>query len=194
MKRQLVFECIEFFTSTKKSNFYSKLFDSIDLSHFSEYPSSKYGPKGYSRHALFRAFIVMNCEKLGYITDLVDYLNNNLYIAYLCGFDIFKPLPSYWTFERFIKDIPNQYFSKVMQNLVLILKDLGFIDNSFVSADATPVFANAKFNNPKSFTKNKFNKSNPPKSDKDCKLGVHTASNSHNEKNMIIIGAIRTMF
>ncbi|WP_432402330.1 transposase [Wukongibacter sp. M2B1] len=183
MKRQLIFECIEFFTGSHKSNFYSKLFDVIDLSDFPEYPFSKYGPKGYPRHALFRAFIVMKCEKFGYITDLVDYLNNNLYIAYLCGFDIFKPLPSYWTFERFIKDTPNQYFSKVMQTLVLHLKELGFIDNSFVSADATPVFANTKLNNPKSFAKNKFDKSNPPKSDKDCKLGVHTASNSHNEKN-----------
>ncbi|WP_165916311.1 hypothetical protein [Marinisporobacter balticus] len=75
-----------------------------------------------------------------------------LYIAYLYGFDLFKPLHSYWTFERFIKNTPNQYFSNIMQNLVLLVKDLGFIDNSFVSADATPVFANTKFNNPKSFT------------------------------------------
>jgi len=183
MSRQLVFECIEFFTSTHKSNFYSKLFDAIDLSDFPEYPSSKYGPKGYSRHALFRAFIVMKCEKFSYITELIDYLNNNLYIAYLCGFDILKPLPSYWTFERFIKNTDNKFFSNIMKNLVLHLKDLGFIDNSFVSADATPVFANTKLNNPKSFAKNKFDKSNPPKSDKNCKLGVYTASNSHNEKN-----------
>ncbi len=66
-----------------------------------------------------------------------------------------------------------------MQNLVLHLKELGFIDNSFVSADSTPVFANTKLNNLKSFAKNKFDKSNPPKSDKDCSLGVHSASNSH---------------
>lgn len=61
MKRQLIFECMEFFTSTHKSNFYSKLFDVIDLSNFREYLSSKFGPKGYSRHALFRASIVMKC-------------------------------------------------------------------------------------------------------------------------------------
>ena len=125
----------------------------------------------------------MKCEKLGYISDLLDYLNNNLYIAYLCGFDIFKPLPSYWTFERFIKDTSNYCLSKVMQGLVLNLKELGFIDNSFVSADATPIFANTKLNNPKSFSKNKFHKSNHPKSDKDCQLDIHIASNSHTEKN-----------
>ena len=70
-----------------------------------------------------------------------------------------------------------------MQGLVLNLKELGFIDNSFVSADATPIFANTKLNNPKSFSKNKFHKSNHPKSDKDCQLDIHTASNSHTEKN-----------
>ena len=37
------------------------------------------------------------------ITDLVDYLNNNLLIAHYCGFDISAPLPSYWTFDRFLK-------------------------------------------------------------------------------------------
>lgn len=182
MKRQLIFQCIELFTSTHKSSFHTKVFDTIDLSDFPEFLLSKYGPKGYSMHALFRAIIVMKCEKFPYITDLIDYLNNNLYIAYHCGFDIMKPLPSYWTFERFIKNTAHQYFSKVIQNLVLHLKELGFIDNAFVSADVTPIFANTKFNNPKSFAKSKFNKANPSKSDKSCKLGVHTASNAHNEK------------
>ena len=69
-----------------------------------------------------------------------------------------------------------------MQSQVLSLKKLGFIDNYFVASDATPVFANTKQNNPKSFFNNKFNKSNHPKSDKDCELGVHAASNSHNKK------------
>ncbi|SHH25143.1 Transposase domain [Caloranaerobacter azorensis DSM 13643] len=187
MNRYLVFECIKFFTSTHKSNFYPKLFDVINLSDFHEYPSSKYSPKRYPRHTLFRVFVVMKCEKFSHITQLIIYLNNNLYIAYLYGFDIMKPLHSYWTFERFIKNfiknIDNKYFSNIIKNLVLRLKDLSFIDNSFVSADVMPVFANTKLNNPiKSFAKNKFDKANPLKSDKDCKLGVYTASNSYNKK------------
>lgn len=36
--------------------------------------------------------------------------------------------------------------------------------------------------NPKSFLSNKFSPDNQPKADKDCKLGVHTASNQTNEK------------
>lgn len=50
------------------------------------------------------AFIVMKCEGFSMITDLVDYLNNNLLIAHYCGFNISQPLPSYWTFDRFLKD------------------------------------------------------------------------------------------
>ena len=70
-----------------------------------------------------------------------------------------------------------------MQKIVLQAAGLGIIDTSFIALDSTPVAANTCQNNPKSFSKNKFSKDNHPKSDKDCKLGVHTASNQHNERN-----------
>ena len=63
------------------------------------------------------------------------------------------------------------------------LYDMGIIDASFIAIDSTPVAANTTQNNPKSFSKNKFDPQNHPKNDLDCKLGVHTASNQHNEKN-----------
>lgn len=46
-----------------------------------------------------------------------------------------------------------------------------------------PIKANTKYNNPKCFSKNKFSKDNPTRSDKDCKLGVHTANNEDADKN-----------
>lgn len=70
-----------------------------------------------------------------------------------------------------------------MQSQVLFLSQLGFIDTSFIGLDSTPIAANTSQNNPKSFASNKFKHSNQPKADKDCKLGVHTASNQSNEKN-----------
>lgn len=45
-----------------------------------------------------------------------------------------------------------------------------------------PVTANTNQNTPKPFTKNKFAKSNHPKNDPDCALGVLSASNQHNER------------
>lgn len=125
----------------------------------------------------------MKCEGFSQITDLADYLDNNRLIAYYCGFDIRKELPSYWTYDRFIKNIGNNLLKKVMQSQVLKLVDLGIIDTSFIGLDSTPIAANTKQNNPKSFAKNKFFKDNHPKCDKDCSLGVHTASNQHNERN-----------
>lgn len=125
----------------------------------------------------------MKCEGFSQITDLLDYLNNNLLIAHYCGFNIMKPLPSYWTFDRFIKNIDNKIFKGVMSKQVIKLTELGIIDTSFIGLDSTPVAANTSQNNPKSFKKGKFKKDNQPKADKDCRLGVHTASNQHNEKN-----------
>ena len=70
-----------------------------------------------------------------------------------------------------------------MQTQVLKLAKLGIIDTSFIGLDSTSNMANTKQNNAKSFSKNKFNPENQPRADKDCRLGVHTASNQHNEKN-----------
>lgn len=181
-ERQLIFNNIDLFTSNSKTKFYEKIFDIIDLSSFPKYHSSKVGPTGYCLHALLRSFIVMKTEKLAKVTELLSFLDTNPYIAYLCGFEPFKSLPSYSVFQRFIKNLDNESLKEIMKSQILKLQELGFIDNSFVSCDATPVFANTKQNNPKSFASNKFSKDNIPKSDSDCKLGVHTASNSHNEK------------
>lgn len=184
--RQEIIQDITFFTSAPKVQFYDKLFINLDLSEFPE-STTKTGRNGFSKKALLCAFIVMKCECFSCITDscitdLVDYLNNNLIIAHYCGFNIMKPLPSYWTFDRFIRKLDNNLLKKLMQSQVLKLSEIDVIDTSFIALDSTPVSANAHQNNSKSFVKNKFSKSNQPKSDKDRGLGVHTASNQHNER------------
>ena len=180
--RQEILQDIAFFTSAPKAQFYDKLFFNLDLSEFPE-STAKTGRNGFSKRALLCAFIVMKCECFSCITDLVDYLNNNLIIAHYCGFNIMKPLPSYWTFDRFIRELNNDLLKKLMKSQVLKLSEMGIIDTSFIALDSTPVNANTRQNNPKSFAKNKFSKDNQPKSDKDCGLGVHTASDQHNERN-----------
>lgn len=179
--RQEIIQDIAFFTNAPKAVFYDKLLLNLDLSDFPD-RASRTGRRGYSKCALLCAFIVMKCECFSCITDLLDYLNNNLLIAHYCGFNIMQPLPSYWTFDRFIRELDNEYLKKVMQRLVIQAAELGIIDTSFIALDSTPVSANTCQNNPKSFVKNKFSKDNQPQSDKDCRLGVHTASNQHNER------------
>lgn len=172
---------IRLFTSQPVAKFYDSLFLNLDLSSVQEYPHT--GRKGFSNHAMICSFIVMKCEGFSLLTDLVDYLNNNLLIAHYCGFDITSPLPSYWTFDRFLKKFDHSVLSDIMKKQVLALVESDIIDTSFIGLDSTPVFANTSQNNPKSFLKNKFSPDNHPKSDKDCKLGVHSASNQTNEKN-----------
>lgn len=179
--RQEIIQDITFFTAAPKAVFYDKLFLNLDLSDFPDYPA-KTGRNGYSKRALLCAFIVMKCECFSCITDLLDYLKNNLLIAHYCGFNIMEPLPSYWTLDRFIRNLDNSKLKNVMKNQVLKLSELGIVDTSFIGLDSTPISANTSNNNPKSFKKNKFSKSNHPTSDKDCGLGVHTASNQINER------------
>lgn len=116
------------------------------------------------------------------ISDLTDYLNNNLLIAHYCSFDVSKPFPPYWTFDRFLMNFNHSALSDIMKSQVRSLADRGIIDTSFIGLDSTPIAANTSQNNPKSFLSNKFKADNQPKADKDCKLGVHTASNQSNEK------------
>lgn len=124
----------------------------------------------------------MKCEGFAQITDLVDYLDNNRLIAHYCGFNIMEPLPSYWTYDRFLRQLDNAELKSVMADLVRQLYESGIVDGSFIGLDSTPIMANTKQNNPKSFVKNKFSKEAHPKCDLDCALGVHSASNQHNER------------
>ena len=158
--------------------FYDKLFSSLDFT----LPRAATGRRGFPKEAMVCAFIVMKCEGFTQITDLMDYLDNNRIIAHYCGFNIMEPLPSYWTYDRFLRQLNNGALKSIMANLVRQLYELGVVDASFIGLDSTPVMANTKQNNPKSFAKSKFSKENHPKSDPDCALGVHSASNQHNER------------
>ena len=166
------------FTSQSAAMFYDKLFSSLDFT----LPRAATGRRGFPKEAMVCAFIVMKCEGFTQITDLADYLDNNRLIAHYCGFNIMEPLPSYWTYDRCLRQLNNGALKSIMANLVRKLYELGVVDASFVGLDSTPVMAYTKQNNPKSFAKSKFSKENHPKSDPDCALGVHSASNQHNER------------
>lgn len=142
----------------KENHGYSKPPDSHEQNSkyfVQEFPHM--GRKGFSNHAMICSFIVMKCEGFSMVSDLVDYLYNNLLIAHYCGFDISRPLPSYWTFDRFLINFDHSILSDIMKAQVLSLADKGIIDSSFIGLDSTPIEANTSQNNPKSFISNKFN-------------------------------------
>ena len=177
--RQEIMRDVLLLTSQGIASFYDKLFSSIEF----VLPRAATGRKGFPKEAMLCAFIVMKCEGFSQITDLRDFLQCNLLIAHYCGFDITRPLPSYWTLARFLRKIQNGELKKVMVAQVKRLYEMGVLDASFIGLDSTSVVASTAQNNPKSFVKNKFSPENQPRNDPDCALGVHTASNQHNEKN-----------
>lgn len=105
----MIFNNNDLFAFNRKTKFYEKIFDDIDLSQFQKSHTSKFDPTGYSLYALFRSFIIMKTEKLSRITELLSSLDTNPYIAYLCGFEPFKHLSSYSVFQRFIKNLDNKF-------------------------------------------------------------------------------------
>ena len=92
--RQEILQDISLFTSQPKAKFYDELFINLDLNCVPVH-NSKTGRTGYSNHAMICASIVMKCEGFSQISDLHDYLSNNLIVAHYCGFDISHELPSY---------------------------------------------------------------------------------------------------
>ena len=176
--RQEIIQDVTLFTSQSAAGFYDKLFSVLDFT----LPRAAPGRRGFPKEAMVCAFIVMKCEGFSQITDLADYLDNNRLIAHYCGFNIMEPLPSYWTYDRFLKALDNGELKEIMAQQVRKLYKLGIVDASFAGLDSTPVAANTKQNNPKSFAKDKFKPENHPKADPDCALGVHSASNQHDER------------
>lgn len=176
--RQEIIQDVTLFTSQSAAGFYDKLFSVLDFA----LPRAATGRRGFPKEAMVCAFIVMKCEGFSQITDLADYLDNNRLIAHYCGFNIMEPLPSYWTYDRFLKALDNGELKEIMAQQVRKLYKLGIVDASFAGLDSTPVAANTKQNNPKSFAKDKFKPENHPKADPDCALGVHSASNQHDER------------
>ena len=104
--------------------FYDKLFSSLDFT----LPRAATGRRGFPKEAMVCAFIVMKCEGFTQITDLMDYLDNNRLIAHYCGFNIMEPLPSYWTYDRCLRQLNNGALKSIMANLVRKLYELGVVD------------------------------------------------------------------
>ena len=127
--RQEILKDISLFTSQPKAKFYDELFINLDLSCIPA-QNSKFGRASYSNRSMICAFIVMKCEGFSQISDLHDYLSNNLIIAHYCGFDISRELPSYAKFTRFIREFDNDILQTVMQSQVLKAADLSLIDSS----------------------------------------------------------------
>ena len=149
--RQEIIRDVTLFTSQSAAVFYDKLFTALNFT----LPRAATGRRGFPKEAMVCAFIVMKCEGFSQITDLADYLDNNRLIARYCGFDIMRPLPSYWTYDHFLKKLDNGELKSIMAQQVKKLYEPGIVDASFIGLDSTAIAANTKQNNSKCFASDK---------------------------------------
>lgn len=177
----------QLYTNNTTVSFYSKIFKELNLSGVGEFPrksdkpTKHEGRKPISRHNIYRAIAVMKTQRFRQVSQLLDYLENNIVVAMLCGFEAGK-IPGKDVFYDFLRDTPKPELDSVMAANTQAMFELGLVDYENLIVDSMPIFANTKLNNPKSFSKNRFNKERTPAGDPTCRLGAHTASNDSNNK------------
>jgi len=156
---------------------YLVMFKMLDLSAI---PDRKHnlGNKGYSQHAMIRAFIVKTREHIEYVPRLIDYLDGNPILAEMCGFPSGK-LPDASQFYRFIEKTEHSLFENLLYSIdqKLIEQDVVTLDTFIM--DSKPVLAATCENNLKNPDRNLTDKGKKPKRNPQASLGYLAKSPDH---------------
>ena len=148
---------------------YLEIFKVLDLSTIPE-RTHDLGSKGYSVHAMLRAFIVKHREQIKSVPRLVDYLKGNPILAEMCGFQNGR-IPDTSQFYRFPQRTNHTVLERILHavNKTLIEKEAISLDTFIL--DSKPVLAATKENNPKNPARNLTRKDQKPKRNPDATLG-----------------------
>jgi len=156
---------------------YLVMFKMLDLSAI---PDRKHnlGNKGYSQHAMIRAFIVKTREHIESIPRLIDYLDGNPILAEMCGFP-FGKLPDASQFYRFIVKTKHSLLENLLTSIdqKLIEQDVITLDTFIM--DSKPVLAATCENNLKNPDRNLTDKEKKPKRNPQASLGYLAKSPGH---------------
>jgi len=100
---------------------------------------------------------------------------------YSFGFDPRASLPTERHMARMLRQTPNATFQSLLVSSVQLLFQefarQGIPMNDCISVDTKHILAWVKENNPKAYVDNRFNKTQQPKGDPDCKLGCKRKHN-----------------
>ena len=156
---------------------YMVMFKVVDLSAI---PDRKYtiGNKGYSQHAMIRAFIVKSREHIESIPRLIDYLDGNPILAEMCGFPSGK-LPDASQFYRFIAKTKHSLLENLLTSIDQKLIEQGVITLDTFIMDSKPVLAATCENNLKNPDRNLTDKEKKPKRNPHATLGYLAKSSGH---------------
>ena len=120
-----------------------------------------------------------------YMTQVHEYLIDHPNLLWLLGFCDHLPnyneakqsLPTARHLTRLLRKIPNSILQILLDETVrLLIQDLPDLGVT-VSLDTKHIVAWVEENNPKAYTKNRFDKHKQPKGDSDCRLGCKRRHN-----------------
>ena len=156
---------------------YMVMFKVLDLSAI---PDRKHnlGNKGYSQHAMIRAFIVKTREHIESIPRLIDFLDGNPILAEMCGFP-FGKLPDASQFYRFIVKTKHSLLENLLTSIDQKLIEQGVITLDTFIMDSKPVLAATCENNLKNPDRNLTDKEKKPKRNPHATLGYLAKSSGH---------------
>lgn len=102
---------------------------------------------------------------------------------HLLGFDPKASLPTERHLARLLRKTPNSTLQFLLNNSVHLLQQeftrRGIPIGECISLDTKHILAWVKENNPKVYVENRFDKTQQPKGDPDCKLGCKRRHNQH---------------
>lgn len=171
-----------------------ELLGPLDWTHFPERNlSGHWRQPAISYAALAGAMLVKLNEGLASMGDLRRYLVEHPGLIPLlsfrvvrsrshnCGFDPDASLPTPRHLTRMLREMPNELLQFLLTDSVYLirteLRRLGIEMGDTISLDTKHILAWVKENNPKSYVENRFDKTQQPKGDPDCKLGCKRRHN-----------------
>lgn len=178
----------------QNSNFHRKyhlLFKALDLSGIHD-KNYGVGRRGYSRHAMIRAFIVKHLEEIKSMPRLIEFLDAHPVLTEMCGFNM-GCLPDESQFYRFLSNTPNSLLQKIHHSINKALADEGIVSLEGFIMDSKPVMAASKENNFKYPKRNTRDKNKTPRRNPSAALGYYSYQEVGGKKeNYIFFWGYRT--
>jgi len=152
---------------------YELLFETLEPCLDSCFIPKTRGRSPVSKPALLNALIYKNLKQLPTLFDLASSLIDHPRLTTTCGLLPNKsPHSLIERLSSFLRDTPNSLIQTIRFNLVNQLIQIKEISGSFLSIDSASVPVVVRQNNLKTSTKDRFDKTKPPKRDPEARLGV----------------------
>jgi hypothetical protein len=173
---------------------YLDLLGPLDWAHFPERPANQPwpGPPPAPRAPYVAAYLVKLDEGLRSMGHLRRYLCEHPALVWILGFPltpdptaphgfaVAHSLPSRRQFGRVLRELDNAAAQFLLDGTVHLLRQALPADVNFgdvVALDTKHIIAWVKENNPKAYVSDRYDKTQQPKGDPDCKLGCKKRHN-----------------